>query len=225
VPAGLLAAVDCLTSERTHGDLAAGVDPAVREARRRALVDLPWAEVAQVHGAAVVEVGGGRRPSLADTEADALVTAEPGVVLAVRTADCAPVIFAADNGALGVAHAGWPGTGAGVVEATVAALRRLGAGRIEARIGPSIEGACYEFGAAELARFVDRYGPVVRCMTRWGTPALSLHAAIGVACRRQGVELVGDPPPCTACAADRYWSHRARSEPGRMVSAVWRWRG
>jgi copper oxidase (laccase) domain-containing protein len=122
-----------------------------------------------------------------------------------------------------VAHAGWPGTEAGIVEATARALRRLGADRIEAGTGPSIEGACYEFGTDGIDRFAERYGSVVRCTTRWGTPGLSLHDAIAVACAREGVELVGPRPPCTACAADRYWSHRARAEPGRMVTAVWRW--
>jgi YfiH family protein len=228
-----LAAAGALTSTRAEGDFAfTATPPDGRAARRGALVGLPCVEVLQVHGARVVVVddpgdgdggdtdlpGGVRR-----TEADALVTARSGVALAVRTADCAPVVLAgAGGGPVGVAHAGWRGVEAGVVEATVAAMRALGAEGIEARIGPCIEGACYEFGAADLDRVADRYGSVVRCVTRRGTPGLSVVAAITVACERLGVEVVGPPPPCTACAADRYWSHRARAEPERMLTAVWR---
>ena len=232
--------VGSFTSERADGDFAVTAGSAsARAARRRALVDLPWVEVHQVHGARVVEIGdwsaaGAARPGApaprgheatdgwAAVEADALVTARSGVVLAVRTADCAPVVLTTDGGPVGVAHAGWRGVEAGVVEATVDALRALGAGQIEARIGPCIEGACYEFGAEDLDRVADRYGSVVRCVTRLGTPGLSVVAAVTAACERAGVPVVGPPPPCTACEATRYWSHRARGETGRMVTAVWR---
>jgi polyphenol oxidase len=212
-----------LTSTRADGDFAVTAGPPMdRAARQRRLVDLPWAEVRQVHGARVVDVGhpvDGYR----EVEADALVTARWGFVLAVRTADCAPVFLAgAAGGPVGLAHAGWQGIEAGVVEATVEALRSLGADRIEARIGPCIEGACYEFGAVDLDRLADRYGSVVRCVTRSGTPGLSVVAAITMACERLGVPVAGPAPPCTACAADRYWSHRARGEAERMISAIWR---
>jgi YfiH family protein len=223
LPAGTdaFAGVGVLSSAKRDGDLAAQVPAAERRARQRALVDLPWVEVAQVHGAGVVTVDdAGERA--AEVPADALVTARSGVVLAVRTADCLPVVLAAAEGPVGVAHAGWRGLEAGVVEATVEALRVLGAEDIEARFGPGIEGACYEFGEQDLTRLVDRYGSVVRCMTRWGTPGLSVPAAVTVACERVGVPVVGPPPPCTACLAERYWSHRARAEAGRMVTAVWR---
>jgi len=127
-----------LTSTRADGDFAVTAGPRPgpdRDARRRALVDLPWVEVHQVHGARVAEVGD-RADAVDGTEADALVTARPGVVLAVRTADCAPVFLAgAGGGPVGVAHAGWMGIEAGVIEATVAVLRALGATGIEARIG------------------------------------------------------------------------------------------
>jgi YfiH family protein len=220
---GAFAGVGVLTSVRAHGDFALAAGPGERAARQRALVDLPWVEVDQVHGAGVVEVRHGGGAAVAGTGADALVTPDAGVVLAVRTGDCAPVVLAGSRGGpVGVAHAGWRGVEAGVVEATVAALRRLGAESVAARIGPCIEGACYEFGAADLDRLAERYGSVVRCMTKWGTPGLSVVAAVTAACARVGVPVVGEPPPCTACGADRFWSHRARGESGRMVTAVWR---
>ncbi len=126
-------------------------DPArVRENRARAAaaLGLPAAALLglkQVHGAEVVTVTApwaeGEGPA-----ADALVTAQPGLALGIITADCAPVLLAADNGAVGAAHAGWRGAAAGVLEAAVTALRRLGARQIAAAIGPCIHQASYEVG-------------------------------------------------------------------------------
>ena len=78
--------------------------------------------------------------------ADALVTRLPGLALGIITADCAPVLFLGDNGAVGAAHAGWRGALAGVLEQTVQALRQLGAVEIKAAIGPCIHQASYEVG-------------------------------------------------------------------------------
>lgn len=116
----------------------------------------------QVHGAEVVTVdtpwneGEGPR-------ADALVTRKPGLALGIITADCAPVLFQGDNGAIGAAHAGWRGAYAGVLEATSQALKALGANVIHAAIGPCIHQPSYEVGdelqaqllaeSAEAARF------------------------------------------------------------------------
>jgi len=112
--------------------------------------------VKQVHGIAVrtaeapwaIGEGG---------EADALVTATPGLALAVVTADCAPVLFSNAAGTVvGAAHAGWRGALAGVLEATVHAMRSLSAETVTAAIGPCIHQPSYEVGAdlrdAVLAR-------------------------------------------------------------------------
>jgi polyphenol oxidase len=104
--------------------------------------------VRQVHGAAVVHAREPqpRRPIEA---ADALVSARPGVTLGVLSADCAPVLLADPAaGVIGAAHAGWRGALAGVIEATVQAMTRLGAEpeRILAAIGPCIAQASYEVG-------------------------------------------------------------------------------
>ncbi|MBB5371953.1 peptidoglycan editing factor PgeF [Acidocella aromatica] len=110
--------------------------------------------VKQVHGDGVVTV---RAPWAegAGPAADALVTNLPGLALGVITADCAPVLFCAE-GVVGAAHAGWRGALAGVLEATAAAMRELGARDIHAVIGPCIGQASYEVGAdmrdAVLAR-------------------------------------------------------------------------
>jgi YfiH family protein len=83
--------------------------------------------------------------------ADALVSNVPGLALGVITADCVPVLFygaSAAGGVAGAAHAGWRGAVAGVLEATVAAMRALGAEeQINAVIGPCIQQASYEVGA------------------------------------------------------------------------------
>ncbi len=107
----------------------------------------------QVHSATVCladDWGDGARP-----EGDALVTDRPGLLLGILTADCAPVLL--EDGAAGVigaAHAGWKGALAGVLEATVAAMARLGARpwRIRAAIGPCIARESYEVGPEFRAR-------------------------------------------------------------------------
>jgi YfiH family protein len=101
----------------------------------------------QVHGTRVV-IAENPWPIGAGGEADALVTATPGIALGVITADCAPVLFSsADGNIIGAAHAGWRGALAGVLEATIAAMRAKGARGITAAIGPCIHQASYEVGA------------------------------------------------------------------------------
>lgn len=108
----------------------------------------------QIHSAVarVAEAGWkGERP-----EGDATVTATPGVICAVLTADCAPVLLAdAEAGVVGAAHAGWKGALGGVIHSTVAAMEALGArpARIVAVVGPCIAQASYEVGADYQERF------------------------------------------------------------------------
>ena len=104
--------------------------------------------VTQVHGTEVVRVDAAWAPG-AGPKADAMVTATPGLALGVITADCAPVLFFdASSRVAGAAHAGWRGAAAGVLEATIAAMERLGAerDRIAAVVGPCIAQASYEVG-------------------------------------------------------------------------------
>lgn len=157
----------------------------------------------------------------AGAKADAAVTATPGCALVVRTADCAPIALLADA-SVGIVHAGWRGLLDGVVEQAVDALRDLGAHTIQARIGPCISPAHYEFGAAELDRVAAWYGGAVRGVTADGAPALDLVAGVRAALATAGVEVVDDhPPACTAAEPDRYFSFRARAETGRQASFAW----
>ena len=200
------------------GDRVVSVRPDVA-ARRRAVVDLPWTWLHQIHGAGVVRVT--RPGDGAGTKADAAVSAEEGCALAVLTADCAPIALASREGVIGVAHAGWRGVAAGVIEATVAEMEALGATGIEAAIGPCIHAECYEFGQKELDGVAARLGDVVRATTANGAPALDLPAAVRVALQRAGVEAVDDAGVCTACSADHF-SWRARRETQRQATVVWR---
>lgn len=191
-------------------------------ARRRAVVDLPWTWIRQVHGATVVRVDG--PGDGAGATADALVTAEAGCALAVLTADCAPVALASPEGVVAVAHAGWRGLVAGVLQATVAEMRALGATRIEAVIGPCIRPGCYAFGPDDLDTVAARLGDTVRGATAGGrAPALDVPAAVRAALTEAGVgdDRIDDVGVCTACSPD-HWSWRARREQERQAAVIWR---
>jgi copper oxidase (laccase) domain-containing protein len=149
------------------------------------------------------------------------VSAVPGVALAVLTADCAPVAFASPEGVIGVAHAGWRGLIAGVVGATVSAMRRLGATSIVASIGPCIHSECYAFGPADLDAMASVFGPTVRSVTSDGRVALDVPTTVRVAVERAGALLVADAGVCTACS-NQHWSWRARQDRHRQATVAWR---
>jgi len=203
---------------RADGDLNADlVPPRVLAARRRAIVDLPATWLDEVHGCRVVTV---EVPGQHDgATADASVTAVPGAALGIWVGDCAPVAFVSPEGVVGAAHAGWRGLLAGVLPATLAAMRELGAEHVEAHLGPYIPPGCYEFGEGDLAVLESRFGPAVRGVTAWGTPALDVGAAIEASLAEVGVA-VASSGPCTACSPE-HWSHRAHGDRERQGMVVW----
>ncbi|HVN51848.1 MAG TPA: polyphenol oxidase family protein, partial [Acidimicrobiales bacterium] len=210
-----------------EGDFSIDAEPTGLAARRRAVVDLPWVWLRQVHGADLVVVTSGNASDLRGTEADALVTAEPNLVLAVQTADCVPVELHGTNGVVGLAHAGWRSIEAGVIERTVEAMAALGSYPAVTTIGPHIGPECYEFGATDLDRLAARFGDGVRSTTSDGRASLDLVRMVRAALHRAGAGAepqTSDPWPanCTACHADRWFSHRARGETERMATVVWR---
>lgn len=226
VPAGdtWVARIRC--SQRPQGDFRCYSDEKMSpdrqhglEHRRQALMDGSWTWLRQVHSAGVVVVAepGGAAGSLAD----AAVTAVPGAVLALHTADCAPVVVVGD-GAVGVAHAGWRGIVAGVLGEVVQTLRNVAAGSgqssLRAVVGPVIRPSAYEFGETELAAVAD----VARCdvvgVTSWGAPALDLVAAVRGALGAAGVSDVKDFGFDTA--HDSFFSYRSRGELARQATAV-----
>jgi len=170
-----------------------------------------------VHGDAVVVV---ERPGEhAGRDADAAVTATPGCTLAVRTADCAPVVVLGER-SVAVVHLGWRGLVAGLVARTLDAMRGLDDEPREAHLGPCIRPGCYEFGADDLAALTGRFGSGVAGTTTWGTPALDLPATVSAALAEAGGPRLSDPSGCTACDT-RWYSHRARGEQARFATIAW----
>lgn len=174
----------------------------------------------QVHGIEVFDAD--REAASGEPEADAAVTHRAGVVLAVLTADCLPVVFCADDGsAVGVAHAGWRGLAAGVLEATVARLR-VPPQKLVAWIGPAIGAASYEVGAEVRAAFVDADASAASAFapTRPGHWLCDLPALARRRLAHAGVARVhgGDFDTFTDT---RFYSFRRESETGRFATLVW----
>ncbi len=170
----------------------------------------------QVHGAVAVRVTAAW-PAGAGPRGDAMVTDRPGIALGIVTADCAPVLFAdMAAGVVGAAHAGWRGAVAGVLDATVQAMRDLGARteRIVAAVGPCIGQASYEVGPdlrdAVLAENAadDRFFAPGRRAARWQFDLAGYCVARLSAAGLGRVETVAAD---TAADEDRFFSHRRRT--------------
>jgi hypothetical protein len=164
----------------------------------------------QIHGATVVTVT--KPGEHGGAEADALITREPLAKLAVRTADCVPVVLLGE-GSIGVVHAGWRGLAGGVIQAAVAAMGDVHT----AHVGPHIRAGCYEFGESDLDEVAAALGDGIRSTTAWGAPALDLTAGVRSAL---GDIAVLDTGACTACT-DLYFSWRARQDTARFATIAW----
>lgn len=152
--------------------------------------------------------------------ADAMVTNRPGLALQVRVADCVPVLLADPvAGVVGAAHAGRVGLLEGVLQAVVAELRRAGARRLQAWLGPHICGDCYEV-PGQLAAEAARLLPAAASTTSWGTPAIDLGAGAQSLLEVLDVQ-VHRCDPCTFTSDDLF-SHRGDGpQAGRQVGLVW----
>jgi len=181
------------------------------------------AQLSQVHGRDVAVVGaeGPAHDVHGHLHAvgDGLVTTQPGVSLMVRAADCVPVLLADANGAVvGAAHCGRPGLVVGIVPATVAAMRDLGAGPLTAWLGPSVCGGCYEV-PQQLQDDVAAVEPESRATTSWGTPSLDVAAGVRAQLARDGVEVV-DLSRCTRESPDLFSYRRDGPRSGRQAGIV-----
>ncbi|PFG16965.1 hypothetical protein ATK74_1521 [Propionicimonas paludicola] len=185
-------------------------------------IGVPVLNAYQVHSARVLEVDPSTdAQALARTEADALVSAAPGIGLAVRAADCLPVLFAdLQRGLIGAAHAGRVGLAGGVLPATVDALIGLGATQLSAWIGPHICGQCYEVPAALQAEFCVAL-PQARARTSWDTPSLDLGAAAQAQLVALGVT-VTRVDPCTRTTPELHSYRRDGADAGRQAAVIWR---
>ena len=175
-----------------------------------------FADLHQVHGATVVAAAGAtdERPG-----ADGIVTGRRDLVLAVRAADCVPVLFAdPEAGKIGAAHCGRPGLAAGIVPRTVEAMREQGAEEIVAWIGPHVCGGCYEV-PAEMQADVAAVVPEARATTTWGTPSLDLGAGVRAQLTAEGISF-NDVSRCTRESPDLYSYRRDGQQAGRLAGLV-----
>jgi polyphenol oxidase len=202
-----------------------GDDPTAVAANRARLaeqLDIPATAVRymdQVHGDTVTVVDHAATRSPAGGS-DAIVTATPGVALAVLVADCVPVLMADPHaGVVAAVHAGRPGVRNGIALRALDAMVALGAdpGVVTAWLGPSVCPACYEV-PEEMRADVAGAAPAAWSTSRTGTPALDLRAGLAgvLAGRGVTVEAVG---PCTAESHDHF-SYRRDGVTGRAAGVV-----
>jgi YfiH family protein len=158
-----------------------------------------------------------------EPQADAAVTRTPGVVLAILTADCLPVVFASDDGAvIAAAHAGWRGLAAGVLEATIDAMA-VDPAQVNAWLGPAAGPRAYEVGDEVRAAFVDRDAEAAAAFacTRPGHWLCDLYALARRRLAARGVSRVSGGTHCTISDRERFYSHRRDQRTGRMVTVAW----
>jgi YfiH family protein len=219
-----------------------GDDAQAVAANRAALIEgfaLPspprWLQ--QVHGTDVVRFAAAAAPlarageaaaAAEEPVADASVTSTPGVVLAILTADCLPVVFASEDGSgVGAAHAGWRGLAGGVLENTVAAMQGP-AEKIDAWLGPAAGPQAYEVGEEVFAAFVsqDARAASAFAATRPGHWRVDLYALARQRLAKLGVTRVHGGDLCTISDPQRFYSHRRSTtegsgRTGRMATLVW----
>jgi hypothetical protein len=174
----------------------------------------------QVHGTRVWRF---ETPGALEIEADAAVTSRPGVVLAVLSADCLPVLFCADDGReVAAAHAGWRGLADGVLENTVAAMRSA-PDRLIAWLGPAAGPAAYEVGEEVRQAFIDRHihAAAAFVATRPGHWLCDLYALARMRLAQTEVERVSGGSRCTISEPQTFFSHRRDGRSGRTASLVW----
>ncbi|HSF98010.1 MAG TPA: polyphenol oxidase family protein [Ornithinibacter sp.] len=191
-------------------------DPAAVRENRRLLeqrLGRPVVYMDQCHGAGVVVVDS--VPTVPPA-CDAVVSRSVDLALAVLVADCVPVLLSG-NGVVAAVHAGRPGLVAGVVPATLAVMAELGAGPVDAVVGPSVCGRCYEVPGVmrEAAAAVQ---PVAATVSWTGTPAVDVAAGVVAQLHEGGVD-VRWVPGCTRERPDLY-SYRRDGATGRFAGVV-----
>lgn len=184
----------------------------------------------QIHSPDVVTVGEPWTQEMRP-RADAMVTCTPGIALGITTADCGPVLFAdSEAGVIGAAHSGWRGAFTGVIEATLAAMERLGARRtrVSVALGPMIRQENYEVGPEFVARFAaaerenERF---FRPSPREGHAMFDLPGYIRHRLAHAGVTNIEDLGLCTCADPERFYSYRrmtlrGEKDYGRHINAI-----
>jgi YfiH family protein len=225
---GIYASLNCGRGSRDDRD--AVEENRTRVARHLGLSSARLIGPRQVHGAKVVVAETAWDADKAP-EADAIVTARRGLALSVLTADCAPILIAEPNAGVAAAvHAGWKGAKAGVIEATVAAMRELKAspGRMAAAIGPTISRTAYEVGPEFMEAFLadnPANGQYFGKINASGHPHFDLAAYLKDKLHAQGIAEVKDLGLCTYEHESIFFSyrrsvHRKETDYGRQISAI-----
>lgn len=187
----------------------------------RQLLPAPPIWLNQVHGSRVVDAADAEPGELAD----AIVATQPGLVCAILTADCLPVLLCDSAGrVVGAAHAGWRGLAAGVLENTVARMRAAGAGELSAWLGPAIGPSKFEVGADVLTAFVDRDAQAASAFNaipeHGGKYWADIYALARLRLQSAGVRRIYGGGLCTV-SERRFYSYRRDGVTGRMASLVW----
>ena len=184
----------------------------------------------QVHGDTVrivTEADAGQGLFYPAPEADALVTAAPGLALMVFSADCTPILlWDPVTGAAGAVHAGWRGTALGIVKKaveTMAAAFGCRPGDLRAAIGPCIDRCCFETRGDVPAAMERALGPAAAVAVDDGgdgTYHVDLKDLNALWLERAGVDWIETAPWCTACDTAAFWSHRRMGEARGVQAAV-----
>ncbi len=204
---------------------AVGDEPAAVTANRALLRSLLPAEpcwLKQVHGTRVIEAGGA--PEAAPPEADASITRAAGVVLAIQSADCLPLLLAERQGrVIAAAHAGWRGLCDGVIENAVRSMEVPG-GSIVAWLGPAIGPVSYEVGEDVYRTFVDKDEHADSAFIARLAPGkylMDLYALARQRLARLGVAEVHGGGYCTLRESGNFFSYRRDGPTGRMATLLW----
>lgn len=206
-----------------------GDDPAcvaVNRARLQAMVPGPIRWMKQVHGIRVLDADAESMHAIPPV-ADAAITSRPDTVLAVMTADCLPVLLCDERAsAVALAHAGWRGLAAGVLEVTVAAMRaRVGhRARLMAWLGPAIGPTAFEVGEEVRRAFSDGDPHATAEFAPASAPGKWWADLAGLARRRLegcGQIDISGGTRCTVSEPESFFSHRRDRVSGRMASLLW----
>ncbi|MFC7491999.1 MULTISPECIES: peptidoglycan editing factor PgeF [unclassified Knoellia] len=194
---------------------------AVRENRARVALSLGvdldhLVFMDQCHGADVAVIT--ERPD-GPLVVDGVVTATPGLALAVLVADCTPVLLSDEAaGVVGAVHAGRPGMTKNVVPRAIAAMAGLGATDIAAVVGPSVCGRCYEVPLT-MREDAAAVAPEARAVSWTGTPAIDVAAGVVAQLRGAGVDEISWVPGC-AREDESLFSYRRNGTTGRFAGVI-----
>ncbi|HNQ76842.1 MAG TPA: peptidoglycan editing factor PgeF, partial [Pseudothauera hydrothermalis] len=190
--------------------------------RSRLPAEPVWLE--QVHGTNIVMAESVPGERCLPPVADGAWTRQPGVVCAVMTADCLPVLFCDDAGSVvAAAHAGWRGLCAGILERTVEAMR-VAPARIQAWLGPAIGPGAFEVGADVRSAFLQHDSGAAAAFVAGKEPGkwlADLYLLAKIRLAGAGVIDVFGGGFCTYTDAERFYSHRRDRATGRMASLIW----